>query len=182
MLLEAAQLPRSREDVDFSVINGNFAASSGIPFSSGLFLERSYDFINWVVVKSADAGKPFAKDVAAAYNSPNSRLMPPSASSATSIPRAGSRRGEWRTSDKNGHPGARFYWRSVVAQPPAGGQEGGEAAKQGACQHIQGPVHADKGAREADPDGPERQQPGPGGCPASQIRPKNWARLMAAML
>ena len=86
VLLEAAQLPRSREDVDFSVISGNFAASSGIPFSSGLFLERSYDFINWVVVKSADAGKPFAKDVAAAYNSPNSRLMPPSASSATSIP------------------------------------------------------------------------------------------------
>ena len=42
VLLEAAQLPRSREDVDFSVINGNFAASSGIPFSSGLFLERSY--------------------------------------------------------------------------------------------------------------------------------------------
>ncbi|MCO4206175.1 MetQ/NlpA family ABC transporter substrate-binding protein [Aeromonas taiwanensis] len=70
VLLEAAQLPRSREDVDFSVINGNFAASSGIAFSSGLFLERSYDFINWVVVKSADADKPFAKDVAAAYNSP----------------------------------------------------------------------------------------------------------------
>ncbi|MCS3460056.1 MetQ/NlpA family ABC transporter substrate-binding protein [Aeromonas sp. BIGb0445] len=70
VLLEAAQLPRSREDVDFSVINGNFAASSGIPFSEGLFLERSYDFINWVVVKSADADKPFAKDVIAAYNSP----------------------------------------------------------------------------------------------------------------
>jgi D-methionine transport system substrate-binding protein len=69
VLLEAAQLPRSREDVDFSVINGNFAASSGIPFNSGLFLERSYDFINWVVVKSADADKPFAKDVAEAYNS-----------------------------------------------------------------------------------------------------------------
>ncbi|MGL4507038.1 MAG: MetQ/NlpA family ABC transporter substrate-binding protein, partial [Aeromonas sobria] len=70
VLLEAAQLPRSREDVDFSVINGNFAASSGIPFSEGLFLERSYDFINWVVVKSADADQQFAKDVAAAYNSP----------------------------------------------------------------------------------------------------------------
>ncbi|WP_234898474.1 MetQ/NlpA family ABC transporter substrate-binding protein [Aeromonas veronii] len=69
VLLEAAQLPRLREDVDFSVINGNFAASSGIPFSEGLFLERSYDFINWVVVKSADADQPFAKDVAAAYNS-----------------------------------------------------------------------------------------------------------------
>ncbi|MNH28359.1 D-methionine-binding lipoprotein MetQ precursor [compost metagenome] len=70
VLLEAAQLPRSREDVDFSVINGNFAASSGIPFSTGLFLERSYDFINWVVVKRDDAAKPFAKDVIDAYNSP----------------------------------------------------------------------------------------------------------------
>ena len=70
ILLEAAQLPRSREDVDFTVINGNYAASSGIPFTEGLFLERSYDFINWVVVKSADADKPFARDVAQAYNSP----------------------------------------------------------------------------------------------------------------
>jgi len=70
VLLEAAQLPRSREDVDFSVINGNFAASSGIAFSDGLYLERSYNFINWVVVKSADAEQPFVKDVAAAYNSP----------------------------------------------------------------------------------------------------------------
>lgn len=69
VLLEAAQLPRSREDVDFAVINGNFAASSGIPFSQGLFLERSYDFINWVVVKLVDSEKPFVRDVAAAYNS-----------------------------------------------------------------------------------------------------------------
>lgn len=67
--LEAAQLPRSREDVDFSVINGNYAASSGIPFKTGLFLERSYNFINWVVVRSADKDKPFVKDVTAAYNS-----------------------------------------------------------------------------------------------------------------
>ncbi|SIQ22576.1 D-methionine transport system substrate-binding protein [Aeromonas sp. RU39B] len=67
--LEAAQLPRSREDVDFSVINGNFAASSGIPFKSGLFLERGYTFINWVVVRSSDKDKPFVKDVTEAYNS-----------------------------------------------------------------------------------------------------------------
>ncbi|QFI54880.1 MetQ/NlpA family ABC transporter substrate-binding protein [Aeromonas simiae] len=69
VLLEAAQLPRAREDVDFVVINGNFAASSGIPFQSGLFLERGYTFINWVVVRSEDKEKPFAKDVAEAYNS-----------------------------------------------------------------------------------------------------------------
>ncbi|PSJ47551.1 hypothetical protein C7H85_01570 [Zobellella endophytica] len=67
--LEAAQLPRSRQDVDFSVINGNYAASSGIPFAEGLFLERSYDFINWVVVRSEDRDQAFVQDVIAAYNS-----------------------------------------------------------------------------------------------------------------
>ncbi|GAA4494733.1 MetQ/NlpA family ABC transporter substrate-binding protein [Pseudaeromonas paramecii] len=70
VLLEAAQLPRSREDVDFAVVNGNYAASSGIPFTSGLFLEKGYDFINWVVVRSQDKDKPFVKDLVAAYNSP----------------------------------------------------------------------------------------------------------------
>ncbi|NHI01534.1 MULTISPECIES: MetQ/NlpA family ABC transporter substrate-binding protein [Oceanimonas] len=69
IMLEAAQLPRSRQDVDFSVINGNYAASSGIPFSEGLFLERSYDFINWVVVRSEDKDKAFVQDVIEAYNS-----------------------------------------------------------------------------------------------------------------
>ncbi len=69
VVLEAAQLPRSRQDVDFSVINGNYAASSGIAFSEGLFLERSYDFINWVVVRSEDKDKSFVQDVVAAYDS-----------------------------------------------------------------------------------------------------------------
>ncbi|MBU3823551.1 MAG: hypothetical protein H9917_01840 [Candidatus Oceanisphaera merdipullorum] len=69
ILLEAAQLPRARQDVDFVVINGNYAVSSGIAFTEGLFLERSYDFINWVVVRSADKDAPFVQDVMAAYNS-----------------------------------------------------------------------------------------------------------------
>ncbi|GGB46091.1 hypothetical protein GCM10011502_19330 [Oceanisphaera marina] len=67
--LEAAQLPRARQDVDFAVINGNYAASSGIAFGDGLFLERSYDFINWVVIRSEDQQQPFVQDVIAAYNS-----------------------------------------------------------------------------------------------------------------
>lgn len=67
--LEAAQLPRARADVDFAVINGNYAASSGIAFTEGLFLERSFDFINWVVVRSQDQEAPFVKDIIKAYNS-----------------------------------------------------------------------------------------------------------------
>ncbi|WP_375058090.1 MetQ/NlpA family ABC transporter substrate-binding protein [Zobellella sp. DQSA1] len=73
VLLEAAQLPRSRQDVDFSVINGNFAASSGIPFAEGLFLERSYDFINWVVVRGEDQDQPFVQDLIDAYNAEDFR-------------------------------------------------------------------------------------------------------------
>lgn len=66
--LEAAQLPRARQDVDFAVINGNYAASSGIAFNEGLFLERSYEFINWVVVREEDKAASFVQDVIDAYN------------------------------------------------------------------------------------------------------------------
>jgi D-methionine transport system substrate-binding protein len=68
--LEAAQLPRARGDVDFAVINGNYATSSGIKLTEAVYQEKSYAYVNWGVVKSADAAKPWAKDVIAAYNSP----------------------------------------------------------------------------------------------------------------
>ncbi|MBV8048419.1 MAG: hypothetical protein JO171_14795 [Paludibacterium sp.] len=67
--LEAAQLPRARSDADFAVINGNYATSSGIKLTEGLYQEKSYAYVNWGVVKSADSGKPWVKDVIAAYNS-----------------------------------------------------------------------------------------------------------------
>jgi hypothetical protein len=66
--LEAAQLPRSRSDVDFAVINGNYATSSGIKLTEAVFQEKSYAYVNWGVVRAADA-KPWARDVIAAYNS-----------------------------------------------------------------------------------------------------------------
>lgn len=67
--LEAAQLPRARSDADFAVINGNYATSSGIKLTESLFQEKSYAYVNWGVVRSADAGKPWTRDVIAAYNS-----------------------------------------------------------------------------------------------------------------
>ncbi len=67
--LEAAQLPRSRNDVDFAVINGNYATSSGIKLTEAVYQEKSYAYVNWGVVRAADAAKPWAKDVIAAYNS-----------------------------------------------------------------------------------------------------------------
>jgi len=67
--LEAAQLPRARGDVDFAVINGNYATSSGIKLTEALFQEKSYAYVNWGAVKRVDLSKPWAKDVIAAYNS-----------------------------------------------------------------------------------------------------------------
>jgi D-methionine transport system substrate-binding protein len=68
--LEAAQLPRSRQDVDFAVINGNYAISSGIPLTEKLYTEKSFAYINWGVIKAENANKPWVKDVIEVYNSP----------------------------------------------------------------------------------------------------------------
>ncbi len=71
--LEAAQLPRARGDADFAVINGNYATSSGIKLTEAIYQEKSYAYINWGVIKSDNIAKPWAKDVIAAYNSPEFR-------------------------------------------------------------------------------------------------------------
>ncbi|MDF0606517.1 MetQ/NlpA family ABC transporter substrate-binding protein [Neisseriaceae bacterium TC5R-5] len=67
--LEAAQLPRARKDVDFAVINGNFATSSGMKLTDAIYQEKSYAYVNWGVIRAGDLNKPWAKDVIAAYNS-----------------------------------------------------------------------------------------------------------------
>jgi D-methionine transport system substrate-binding protein len=67
--LEAAQLPRSRHDVDFAVINGNFATSSGLKFTSALFLEPGYTYVNWAAIRTTDKDSQWVKDITAAYNS-----------------------------------------------------------------------------------------------------------------
>lgn len=67
--LEAAQLPRSRHDVDFAVINGNFATSSGLKFTSALYLEPGYTYVNWSAIRTADKDSQWVKDITAAYNS-----------------------------------------------------------------------------------------------------------------
>lgn len=69
--LEAAQLPRSLDDVDFAFVNGNFALSSGLKLTEALSLEKIPDYyMNLVAVRTADTGKPFVKDIREAYQSP----------------------------------------------------------------------------------------------------------------
>lgn len=67
--LEAAQLPRSRDDVDFAVITGNYAVDAGIPLTEALFQEPSFAYINWSAVKAQDKDSAWLKDVTEAYNS-----------------------------------------------------------------------------------------------------------------
>lgn len=67
--LEAPQLPLARTEVDFAVINGNFATDSGIAITSALHQEQSFAYVNWSAVRSSDLGAKWVQDVTAAYNS-----------------------------------------------------------------------------------------------------------------
>jgi D-methionine transport system substrate-binding protein len=68
--LEAAQLPRSLDDTDYSFVNGNFAIASGLKLTTALALEDTHDqYQNLVAVRTADKDKQFVKDIADAYRS-----------------------------------------------------------------------------------------------------------------
>ena len=67
--LEAAQLPRARDEVDFAIINGNYATDSGIKLTEALFQEPSFAYVNWSAIRTADKDKKWVKDVTNAYNS-----------------------------------------------------------------------------------------------------------------
>jgi len=68
--LEAAQLPRSLDDTDYSFVNGNFALASGLKLTEALAQEKtSPTYQNLVAIRSEDRDKPFVKDIEAAYRS-----------------------------------------------------------------------------------------------------------------
>lgn len=72
--IEAAQLPRTLDDAEFALINGNFAISSGLKLTEAVALEKTPDhYLNVVAVKTDDKDKPWAKDIAAAFHTPEYR-------------------------------------------------------------------------------------------------------------
>ncbi len=74
--LEAAQLPRVLEDADFVVVNGNFAISSGLKLSDAVILEKTPDqYLNVVAVKTQNKDAQWAKDLSAAYRSPEFKAV-----------------------------------------------------------------------------------------------------------
>lgn len=70
--LDAAQLPRSLDDFDAAVINGNFAESAGLsPTRDGIAMEAvKGPYVNVIAVRSEDQDKPWAAKLIKAYHSP----------------------------------------------------------------------------------------------------------------
>ena len=69
--IEAAQLPRSLDDTDYSFVNGNFALASGLKLTEALALEKTGPtYQNLVAIRAEDKDKPWVRDLEAAYRSP----------------------------------------------------------------------------------------------------------------
>jgi D-methionine transport system substrate-binding protein len=69
--LEAAQLPRSLEDMDASAINTNYAMSAGLdPKKDAIAQERADGpYVNLLVVREEDRNKPWVATLIKAYHS-----------------------------------------------------------------------------------------------------------------
>ena len=71
--LKAAQLPRSLDDVDFAVINSNYALDAGLnPVKDSVFLEsKSSPYVNVIVVKKGNENSEKTKVLIKALQSEN---------------------------------------------------------------------------------------------------------------
>lgn len=70
--IDAAQAPRSLQDVAAAAINTNYAVEAGIdPTSAILREEPKGPYVNVIAVREADRDKPWVKDLVEAYHSPD---------------------------------------------------------------------------------------------------------------
>ncbi len=69
--LDAAQLPRSLDDLDASAVNTNFAISAGLnPVKDAIALESAKSpYVNLIAVREADKSKPWVAKLLKAYQS-----------------------------------------------------------------------------------------------------------------
>ena len=70
--LDAAQLPRSLDDTDASVINTNYATAAGLnPKQDAIAIESEKSpYANVIAVRTEDKGKPWVKTLVESYHSP----------------------------------------------------------------------------------------------------------------
>lgn len=67
--LEAANIPRVLDDVDFAAINGNYVLSAGMKLTDSILNEPNFNYINWSAIRVEDEDSQWYQDVKAAYNS-----------------------------------------------------------------------------------------------------------------
>jgi D-methionine transport system substrate-binding protein len=69
--LDAAQLPRSLDDLTIASINNDYAEKSGLSFNKDAILKESAKgpYANLIAVRRVDQDKPWAKKLVAAYQS-----------------------------------------------------------------------------------------------------------------
>jgi len=70
--LDAAQLPRSLDDLDAAAINGNYAESAGLsPTRDAIAMEcPKVPYANLIAIREADKTKPWVAKLVKAYHSP----------------------------------------------------------------------------------------------------------------
>ncbi|WP_458763223.1 MetQ/NlpA family ABC transporter substrate-binding protein [Cupriavidus basilensis] len=70
--LDAAQLPRSLDDLDAAAINGNYAESAGLsPTKDAIAMEGPKGpYANLIAIREADKNKPWVAKLVKAYHSP----------------------------------------------------------------------------------------------------------------
>ncbi|MEB0012258.1 MetQ/NlpA family ABC transporter substrate-binding protein [Glaciimonas sp. Gout2] len=70
--IDAAQLPRSLDDLDAAAINGNFAEKAGLsPTKDGIAIEAARGpYANVIAVRTEDKNKPWVAKLLKAYHSP----------------------------------------------------------------------------------------------------------------
>lgn len=70
--LDAAQLPRSLDDVDVAAVNTNFALEAGLDPAKDPIAREASDspYANIIAVREEDKGKPWVAKLVAAYHSP----------------------------------------------------------------------------------------------------------------
>ncbi|WP_422096291.1 MetQ/NlpA family ABC transporter substrate-binding protein [Variovorax sp.] len=73
--LDAAQLPRSLDDLAIAAINNDYAEKAGLSFNKDAVIKESPKgpYANLIAVRRADKDKPWAKRLVAAYQSPEVR-------------------------------------------------------------------------------------------------------------
>lgn len=68
--IEAAQLPRSLEEVDYSLINGNFALASGLKLEDAVEIEKTPEhYMIYLTFRKEDVDKEIANALKQAYES-----------------------------------------------------------------------------------------------------------------